>query len=246
MTNHFRYKLLFTTQILFAHDCIPNTFHYLEEGPGGKANYSLLITKAALPICKREIITIDFSPTPFLYYPLRRMILRNVLSIDDCNCKRCRTPSTMNDTSADIKCPRCRCGVICPEQPLKWNNSVWGCNECLEEFPYYMVRSITNDCREELASILNQPRQSIVPGLHQFILRREQDLNPNHSIILQAWSYIEAQLRSSLAATRLPGPEPRYPETTLQDYRLLGSCCDAIEQHLNIIRPGICYERGNT
>lgn len=203
-----------------------------------------LVTKASVPICKREIITIDFSPTPYLYYPLRRMILRNILSIDNCRCKRCHNPTMIDDHTGDIRCPRCRYGLICPEKAFKWTNSVWACTTCLEEYPYKMVDEITKECRDELAQLLNQPRHMIVPGIQQFISRRENDLHPGHSIIIQAWSFIETYLRTSLTATRLAGPGPRYPENTIEEYRLLGRCGTATEEHLKVIRPGICLERG--
>lgn len=180
-----------------------------------------------------------------MYYPLRRMVLQNVLSIDNCGCKRCRNPGSIGDRTCDIKCPRCRGGVIRPENAALWKNSVWACLKCLEEFSYQMVQKITTECRDEIAIILNQPKQYIVPALHQFITKREdQDLDPGHSILIQAWSFIEAHLRPNLAATRHFGPNPRYPEKTLADYRLLGRCCDVLEEHLNIVRPGICYEKG--
>lgn len=239
-----RYKLLFSTLILFGHDCVPNTFHYLEDSATGKVSGMTLVVKAATAICKKEIITIDFTPTPFLYYPLRRMILRNMLSIDNCVCKRCACPTLIEDHSGDIKCPRCHHGVICPEKAIKWNNSVWACNLCLEEYSYSFVFSITKECREELAALLRQPRHLIVPGLQKFINQRENDLHPGHSIILQAWGFIETHLKHSLTATRLAGPGPRYPAKTVEEYRLLARCSTAIDDHLKIIRPGICFERG--
>ncbi|CAL8102918.1 unnamed protein product [Orchesella dallaii] len=238
------YKLLFASQILFSHSCIPNTFHYLEEINSGSTKTFKLVTKAAMPICKKELISIDFCPTPFVSYPLRRMFLRNLLSIDHCICTRCKDPRSVSDHTFDIKCPNCHDGLICSEEAEKWEDSVWACNACLEEFPFSTVMNTFVECRQELEAIKLLPKNQIVSALADFISRREKTLNEGHSLIIQAWCFIDANLSPCLRATRLPGPAPRYPEAVVEEYRLLAKGSYVLERHMNVVRPGVCLERG--
>lgn len=93
----FRFKLIFGTQLLFLHSCIPNTFHYVDKARNGSQHTMKLVTKAAVPIVKGEVITIDFVPTPYLPYRQRRKILKNLYI--ECRCLRCSQPSANGDHS---------------------------------------------------------------------------------------------------------------------------------------------------
>jgi hypothetical protein len=97
MTSIFicRFKLLFHTQPLFAHDCVPNTLHYIKDEYTGDQSRMRLVTKAASSIFEGDVITIDFTPSPYLPYSRRKKILQDHLSISNCLCQRCQNPRSV-------------------------------------------------------------------------------------------------------------------------------------------------------
>jgi hypothetical protein len=241
--------MLFNTQPLFAHDCVPNTLHFIsDEEQTGDPNRMKLVTKSSSAILKGTIITIDFVPTPYLPYPQRRSILRNLLNINNCQCPRCRNPAQMSESTSEIKCLTCREGSVRPETPHLWEESIWSCESCLEELSYSKICEIESDCRVELARIVaekqTKDKDSTVSELLQFIEAVNRKLNPKHHLIITSWCLIEECLRQRVKYIRHPDPSFVYTAERLQDFETLGRYADAVEDHLNTIRPGIWLDKG--
>jgi len=242
--------MLFITQPLFAHDCVPNTLHFLsDEEQTGDPTRMKLMTKAASTILKGTIITIDFVPTPYLHYPQRRSILRNLLNINNCQCPRCKDPVDMHDYTSEINCPSCRQGSVRPEAPTRWEDSVWSCENCQEEISYTRIEEIETSCRRELANILVQrqkaDKNSIVNSLLEYIRRVGEILNHKHHLVISAWCIVEESLRHDVRIYRDPDPTYVYTNERHKDFEVLGQYADAVADHLNRIRPGLWLDKGN-
>ncbi|CAG7831139.1 unnamed protein product [Allacma fusca] len=234
------YKMLISTQLYFAHNCVPNTLQYVEHQVTGAVHKMRCVVKAAVTIFKGEFITLDFVPTPYLAYSLRRRVLEN-MSLN-CACTRCDNPSKVGDHSGDIICPNCRRGLVRPETAVQWKDSVWSCDRCQEEVPYAQIIESYKELRTQLCNIPKN-RESL-EKLYQFIQRAQDQLNPTHELVIMAWCFIETIIRPNLDAVRFPDPFKVLPESAIQDYVLLAQYCKTCEKHFKALRPGFWLDLG--
>lgn len=127
---------LYLKTAMFAHDCIPNTKHFVVS------NFEMKMI-ATVDIKKGETIFTSYS------YPLRTTIERRLqlkqAKCFDCCCSRCK-----NSTD----CIRCRsCGdVLCSINPLE-NYSNWCCRKCDEKMSSAEVIQMINEIRNCLENL---------------------------------------------------------------------------------------------
>ena len=237
--------MLIPTQLYFAHNCVPNTIHYIENqvSTTGRAEKMRCVVKASVPICKDEVISIDFLPTPYLSYSLRRKILEHLCL--NCLCERCKNPYKINDRSGVIRCPHCSLGYVHAESALNWKDSVWSCDRCQEEISYARVTQIHTEWSNRLYNI--PKNRSGLETLINFVKVAESKLNENHELVIMAWCFIETIIRPVLEAERrdyFPHATRELRDEVLNDYRLLQRYCEVCEQHFKALRPGIWLDRG--
>jgi len=204
-----------------------------------------LVTRACTTILKKEVITLDFSPTAFYPYLIRQRILRHVLCIENCVCARCVNPASIGDFSDHLKCSQCKDGLVSAEEPTIWSESVWSCNSCQEEFPYSFIKKVLIDCRRELESIDTSRGRASADELMNFIRRRSlTDLHRGHFLMLSAYNKVETCLRSISAGVRQPDPATVYSRDNIQDFQRLGEYGDVVDRHVRTVRSHVDIFRG--
>ena len=238
--------MLIPTQLYFAHNCVPNTIHYIQNQvslTSHRAEKMRCVVKASVSILKDELISIDFLPTPYLSYSLRRKVLENLCL--NCSCDRCKDPYKTGDRSGVIRCPNCTHGYVRAETALHWKDSVWSCYRCQEEISYAKVTQIHKEWSNKLYNI--PKNRSGLEKLIKFAELAESKLNDNHELVIMAWCFIETIIRPVLEAERrdyFPHATRELRDEVLNDYRLLQRYCDVCEPHFKALRPGIWLDRG--
>ena len=125
---------------MMAHECIPNTKHFVDE------NYEIKVFATQL-IKKGEMILTSYS------HPLKTTIERrlaiNLAKCFDCVCPRCKDPTEKNTFSSSINCSTCNDGVLTSCDPLT-NLSEWQCIKCEHKVSGAKIIQLTSEIRKSL------------------------------------------------------------------------------------------------
>lgn len=128
---------------MMAHECIPNTKHFVDE------NLEMRVI-ATTEIKKGEKIITSYT------HPLRTTIERRLhikqAKCFDCVCARCMDPTEINTFASSIKCSTCKDGVLTSCDTLD-NLSEWKCRSCQQKMPGMKVVQLMNDIRNKLENL---------------------------------------------------------------------------------------------
>jgi len=125
---------------MMAHECIPNTKHFVDE------NFEMRVF-ATQAIKKGDTILTSYSH-PLKTTIERRMAIKTAKCFD-CVCPRCKDPTEKNTFSSSIKCSTCKDGVLTSCDPLA-NLSEWQCIKCEHKVSGAKIIQLTNEIRNNL------------------------------------------------------------------------------------------------
>lgn len=141
-SKQIRARGIYPLTAMMAHDCVPNTKHFVSE------SFEMKVIACKL-IKKGEMILTSYS------HPLKTTIERRhqlkETKCFDCCCKRCEDRTEMNTFASGLTCLKCN-GIVVSDNPLK-NTSDWKCKECAEKISAQDVLKTVNKARLVLESI---------------------------------------------------------------------------------------------
>jgi hypothetical protein len=119
-SNAIKARGIYFQTAMMAHDCVPNTKHFVNE------NLEMNVI-ATIPIKKGEMILTTYT------HPLKTTVERQrqlkEAKCFDCLCLRCKDPTEMKTFSSGLKCGSCKNGIVVSLNALD-RISDWSCAQC--------------------------------------------------------------------------------------------------------------------
>lgn len=142
-SKQIRARGIYPLTAMMAHECVPNTKHFVDK------NLEMKVI-ACVPIKKGEMILTSYTH-PLKTTIERRHQLRGAKCFD-CLCARCADPTEMNTFASAVKCLECADGILTSCDPLV-NLSDWQCSKCSQKFPAHQIISVLNKARIQLETL---------------------------------------------------------------------------------------------
>lgn len=142
-SKQIRARGIYPLTAMMAHECIPNTKHFVDN------NLEMKVI-ACTPIKKGEMILTSYT------HPLKTTIERRhqlkQAKCFDCLCPRCKDPTEMKTFASAVNCSSCSGGICIPTDPLV-NTSDWHCMKCNQKLLASQVIPIINKARNSLETL---------------------------------------------------------------------------------------------
>lgn len=189
-SKQIRARGIYPLTAMMAHDCVPNTKHFVD------ADFAMKLM-ACLPIKKGEMILTSYT------HPLKTTIERRhqlkLAKCFDCLCSRCKDPTEMQSFASSIRCRRCTDGILISLNPLVYSSD-WQCNSCFLKISSDQVICVVDRARKSLDSL----NKKSVEACEKFLVDFEGIL-PSKSVFMIDVKYALSLLYGNVSRYSIEG-----------------------------------------
>lgn len=189
-SKHIRARGIYPMTAMMAHDCVPNTKHFVDS------NLEMKVV-ACCAIKKGEMILTSYS------HPLKTTLERRhqikEAKCFDCICSRCSDPSEMQTFASAVKCQECNGGILIARDPLE-NFSEWICSSCNLKVSANRVIPILSKARASLEALDKKSIDACEKYLREF-----NGILPPTSVFLVDVKYALSLLYGNVSGFKLEG-----------------------------------------